>query len=171
MISEPIKIEVKYETKDIWSACFQRFFSRSGLFYTFFGFFIFANTLIILFFNLAEINQLYLLIFTFAYTLFWLFVLTYFSARPYKDTFSFIFSNESIEFISDGYKTKINWSYFSSAKESFKLLNFVMQNGQTFSVPLRNVEPEKLVGIRKLVKDKLGENAKLKEAKNNLGLR
>jgi hypothetical protein len=170
-MAETIKIEVKYSRKDSWLAAFQQYFSGSSLFYSFFGFVVFANILTLLFFGFRNINVVYLIGCCLAFSISWLLFLTYLASQIGRKDFSFTFTDEHVEFFNADFDSKIKWSYFLRVQESFQLLNFVMQNGQTISVPISNVEPEKLIRIKQLIKDKLGDKAKLKGSEKKLGLR
>jgi hypothetical protein len=170
-MSETINIDIKYSRKDTWFACLQQYFNRSSLFYSFFGFFVFANVLTLLFYDFQKVGIIFLMACSLAFSIIWLLVLTYLSSQVGKKDFSYVFADEHLEYFNSDFNSKIKWSYFLSVKESFQLLNLVMQNGQTISIPISEIETENLVKIKQLIKEKLGDNAKLKGSKNKLGLR
>jgi hypothetical protein len=171
---EPIKIDIQYTSKDIFLNYFKYYFDASTIFYSFLGFYVFANTLVILFYDFEFINLFKLFIFNIIFTLSWLFILLCISLKnstSRQNTFEFVFSEDSLEYFNEHYKSKINWTYFVSAKESFGFIDLVMHHQQKISIPIRNIDPIQLVEIRKLIKSQLGERARLKESSNKLGLR
>jgi hypothetical protein len=170
-MTESVTIDIKYSRKDTFFACFHQYFNISSLFYSFFGFVIFANILTLLFYDFQKVNFAFLILCAFAYSTIWLLVLTHLSSQVGGKFFSYRFTDENLEYFNDDFHSKIKWTYIKSVKESFRLLNIVMKSGQTISIPISKVETEKVVKIKQLLKEKLGDNAKLKEPKNTLGLK
>ncbi len=165
-MSEPIKIEVKYANKDIWHSYFQQMFRHPNLFYSFFGFIIFAFTLILSFYSSEKTNLLKILGFTLFFTIFWQSVLTYLYAKSSLgsifQTYTFIFSEENFDYSNAEYKTQIEWKYIEIFNEKSERFDVTLRNRQNIWIPIREVEPKILVEIRELVRQKLGDKAKLK---------
>ncbi|MCU0239932.1 MAG: YcxB family protein [Pyrinomonadaceae bacterium] len=162
MDERKIKIEVKYTKKIIFLNCIRTYFTGNSLFYSFFGFFTFANVLILFFNDFAKISTPFLILVTFLFTIIWLLILSIIFTRPQNQGFTFIFSDNFIEYGNNDYQSIVKWSYFNYAKESSQILKLFMNDGNIVLIPLNDIDNDKLIVIKELIKAKFGDNAKLK---------
>jgi hypothetical protein len=92
-------------------------------------------------------------------------------AAKSKAKIQWAFSDFGYDVVSDVGTAQVSWKGVEEIIEIKKHFLMVVQNPLYFIIPKRFFDESQIVDFRELVRRHLGENAKLKEAKNNLGLR
>jgi hypothetical protein len=98
------------------------------------------------------------------------FTMAYFSVENAKKLDSgkckYIFSDEKAEVITKFFKSQIDWSYFSSVKETANYFFLPMKGGESHLIPKRFFQDyEQIADFRNLLHVKFGEKAYLKNQK------
>ncbi len=176
-MSERFEIEIKFSKKDLWRFTLSRYFSFNHILFSFLGFAIFGLGLGMLFlrgfFSIPHIIDT--LITAALFTIFYMLVMTYISANNSEsyvgNSFKYIFTNDEIIVSDNSFKTNIKWNYFFRVKENAKFFTLYLKNGDMQFIPKRYFQENELAGFKNLLWEKLGNEAYLKKAKGNLGLK
>ena len=175
--SEIIEINAKLETKDYWESYFSHYFNFNNLLLNFLSFTIFGWTISFLFlrdkFEIPHIIDVMLAagFFTFFTSFIWTYLAVSHAKNIGGHNCKYIITDDKVEVFAESFSSSINWKYFQRVKETGKHFILLSKDGRRLLLPKREFREEEIIEFKNLIRTKFGNEAYLKKAKGNLGLK